>query len=341
MVKRKSLRQGGQSRKLKINLYPSKIKDIERLQRYELILNTMLQNNRFSKADIYKCRESKQLIGKVINTLVSEGTLIKKAEDDYQWVKSEREKYKIEWQNIPTSRHQLKRLAKEDRPREKLLIFGHSRLTVSELLAIFLRTGTKGKSAIQLANELLKRFNGVRGIFEASNEELLNIKGLGKAKVAQIKAVRGLAEHFLKEKVKARKIVRNSREIYDYLYHTMRDKKDEVFKIIFLNGQNEVLNITDAFFGTVTSGNIYPRKVIELAIKNNATALIFVHNHPSGNPNPSKHDKKITKELLIACRYAGIRVWEHIIIGDNRYYSFADESLIDEYDREFERVETK
>ena len=341
MIKRKSSRQGGQSRKSKINLYPSKIKDIERLQKYEHILNAMLQNSRFSKADIYKCRESKQLIGKAINTLVSEGTLIKKAEDDYQWVNSEKEKYKKEWQNIPVSRHQLKRLAKEDRPREKLLILGHSRLTVSELLAIFLRTGAKGKSAIQLANELLKRFNGVRGIFEASDGELLNIKGLGRAKVAQIKAVCGLAEHYLKEKLKARKIVRNSKEIYDYLYHTMRDKKDEVFKIIFLNGQNEVLNITDAFFGTVTSSNISPRKVIELAIKNNATALIFVHNHPSGNPNPSKHDKRITKELLFACKYAGIRVWEHIIIGDNCYYSFADESLIDEYDREFEGVGTK
>jgi len=341
VVKRKSSRQGGQKRKLKINLYPSKIKDIERLQRYELILNTMLQNNRFSKADIYKCRESKQLIGKVINTLILGGTLVKKAEGDYQWVNSEKEKYKKEWQNIPVSRHQLKRLAKEDRPREKLLILGHSRLTVSELLAIFLRTGAKGKSAIQLVNELLKRFNGVRGIFEASDGELLNIKGLGRAKVAQIKAVCGLAEHYLKEKLKARKIVRNSKEIYDYLYHTMRDKKDEVFKILFLNGQNEVINITDAFFGTVTSSNISPRKVIELAIKNNATALIFVHNHPSGNPNPSKHDKKITKELLFACKYAGIRVWEHIIIGDNCYYSFADESFIDEYDSDFEGVETR
>ncbi|MGB3477817.1 MAG: DNA repair protein RadC [bacterium] len=324
-----------------IDLYPSKIKDIERLQRYEHILNAMLQNNRFSKADIYKCRESKQLIGKVINTLVSEGALIRKTENDYQWVKSEKEKYKTEWQNISISRHQLKRLAKEDRPREKLLILGPSKLTVSELLAIFLRTGAKGKSAIHLANELLTKFGGVRGIFEASDDELLNVKGLGKAKIAQIKAVYGLSEHYLQEKIKARKIVRNSKEIYDYLYHTMRDKKDEVFKILCLNGQNELLNITDAFFGTVTSSNIYPRKVIELAIKNNATALIFVHNHPSGNPNPSKYDKKITKELLFACRYAGIRIWEHIIIGDNCYYSFADESLIDEYDREFEGVETR
>ena len=198
-----------------IDLCPSKIKDIERLQRYEHILNTMLQNNRFSKADIYKCRESKQLIGKVINKLVSEGVLIKKVEDDYQWVKSEKEKYKKEWHNIPISKHQLKRLAKEDRPREKLLILGSSKLTVSELLAIFLRTGTKGKSAIHLANELLTKFGGVRGIFEASDDELLNVKGLGKAKIAQIKAVYGLSEHYLQEKIKARKIVRSSKEIYD------------------------------------------------------------------------------------------------------------------------------
>ncbi|OYD13664.1 hypothetical protein CH333_10620 [candidate division WOR-3 bacterium JGI_Cruoil_03_44_89] len=319
-------------------LNPCEIKDIERLQKYERIINTMLQKEKFTKDDICKCGESIWLIGRILNILYSEGTIIKSSKTDYIWVDTERERYKKVWQSSPISTHQLKRLSKEERPREKLLKFGPLKLTTSELLAIFLRTGIKGKSAVQLANELLKRFGGVRGIFEASNEELLNIEGLGEAKVAQIKAVHRLAEHYLEEKVKARKIIRNSKEVYEYLYHTMRDKKDEVFKIIFLSGQNEVLDITDAFPGTVTSSNIYPRKVIELAIRNNATALIFAHNHPSGNPNPSEHDKKITKELLFACRYAGIRVWEHIIVGDNCYYSFADEDLIEEYDKEFEEA---
>lgn len=324
-----------------MNLNSSEIKDIERLQKYERIINAMLSKKMFSKADIYKCGESRQLIGRVINTLLSEGAIIKSSKTDYKWIESKRERYRKEWQCPSASSHQIKRLSKEERPREKLLIFGPSKLTTSELLAIFLRTGIKGKSILQLASELLKRFNGVRGIFEASNEDLLKIEGLGGAKVAQIKAVYGLAEQYLKEKVKAREVIRNSKEVYDYLYHTMRDRKDEVFKIIFLNGQNEVLDITDVFSGTVTSSSIYPRKVIELAIKNNATALIFAHNHPSGNPNPSKYDKKITRELLFACRYAGIRVWEHIIIGNNCYYSFTDEGLIEEYDREFEEAKTK
>jgi len=316
----------------------AEIKDIERLQKYERIFAYLLKKNSFTKPDIWKCRENKRLIGKIINDLISEGALIERPRGRFEWVSSQKERYRVEWLDRPISTHQLKRLGKEDRPREKLLAFGPSKLTKAELLAIFLRAGIKGKSAVKLASELLNRFDGIRGIFEASNKDLLGIEGLGEAKVAQIKAVHALAEEYLKEKAKTRKVVRNSKEIFDYLYHSMRDRKDEVFKVISLNGQNEILDIVDAFYGTVTSSNIYPRKVIELAIKSNATALIFVHNHPSGNSNPSKYDKEITEELLFACRYAGIRVWEHIIIGGNCYFSFVDEGLIEKYDKKFEEI---
>lgn len=317
----------------------AEIKDIEKLQKYERTFAYLLNKNSFTKPDIWKCGESKRLIGRIINDLISQGVLIKKPKRLFEWVSSQKERYRVEWLDRPISTHQLKRLSKEDRPREKLLAFGPSKLTKTELLAIFLRAGIKGKSAVKLASELLNKFSGVRGIFEASNEDLLRIEGLGEAKVAQIKAVHALAEEYLKEKMKARKVIRNSKEIFNYLYHTMRDRKDEVFKVILLNGQNEVLDVVDTFYGTVISSNIYPRKVIELAIKSNATALIFAHNHPSGNPDPSKYDKEITKELVFACRYAGIRIWKHVIIGDNCYFSFADEGLIEEYDRKFEEIE--
>lgn len=324
-----------------INLLPSKIKDIERLERYERIFQWLLKNENFSKQEICKCGEGKYLIGKIINSLLTEGAIKKRLKDSYQWISPFIESYQREWLQFQRPSHQLKRLRKTDRPREKLLAFGPSKLTSSELLAIFLRTGVKGKSVIKIASELLTQFGGVKGIFEADIKELLKIEGIGEAKVAQIKAVHGLAEKYLKEKAKTKKVVGDSKEIFNYLYHTMRDRKDEVFKVISLNGQNEIIDIVNAFYGTVTSSNIYPRKVIELAIKSNATALIFAHNHPSGNPNPSKYDNEITEELVFACRYAGIRVWEHIIIGDNYYFSFADEGLIEEYDKKFEEIERR
>ena len=227
--------------------------------------------------------------------------------------------------------HQIKRLPTEGRPREKLLKYGPSKLTPAELLAIFLRTGIKGKNAIHLADELLKKFGGIRGIFEAENEKLLEVKGLGKAKVAQVKAVYGLAEEYLKEKLKAKKIIKNSKDVFDYLYFTMRDLKREIFKVIFLDGKNEIIEIEDLFKGTLNQSSIYPREIIKSAIKHNAAALIFVHNHPSGNPEPSLSDKEITKELVFAGNLMQIRVLDHIIIGENEYFSFADKGLIEEY----------
>jgi len=308
-----------------------KIKDVERLQRYERIINDLLKKNEFSKAEIWPCGESKWLIGKVINTLLSEGAIVKKGKGYYEWIDAEQVKYKKQWQDLPVPAHQIKRLSKEERPREKLLRYGYSKLTTTELLAIFLRTGTKGKSALHLASELLKKFGGVRGIFEAKNEDLLSVEGLGEAKVAQIKAVYGLAKQYLKERIKAGKIIKSSKDVYDYLYFTMRDLKKEVFKVFFLDGKNQIVETKNLFKGTLNQSSVYPREVIKAAIKYNAAGLIFVHNHPSGNPEPSPSDKEITKELVFAGNLMHIKVLDHIIIGENRYFSFADEGLIEEY----------
>ncbi len=314
---------------------PSKIRDVERLQRYEKIFRLMLKFDRFSREDIWRCKESKQLIGRAINLLVKEGSLCKEPGKNFKWEPSRKLLYKNAWVDRVVSTHQLKRLDKLSRPREKLLTFGPAKLMTSELLAIFLRAGIKGKSVVSLASELLNKFGGVRGIFEASNKELLQVEGLGVAKVAQIKAVHALAEEYLKEKTKARRVVRNSKEIFDYLYHTMRDLKREVFKVIFLDGGNQIIDIKDLFEGTLNSSSIYPREVIKNAIENDAVNLVFVHNHPSGNPEPSQSDKDITEELVFAGNLMQIKVLDHIIIGDNKYFSFADEGLIEEYHLNF------
>lgn len=319
----------------RIKIRPSEIKDIERLQRYERIFQKLLRTESFSKPDIWACSESKGLIGRIINLLLDEGSLVQRGKDVYRWNPDHMEAYKKEWLGATRSSHQLKRLRKDERPREKLLKYGSSKLTKSELLAIFLRSGIRGKSAILIANELLTQFGGVKGIFEADANELMEIQGLGEAKVAQIKAVQALAEEYLKERLKFVHKVKNSKELFDYLRLTMRDLRNEVFKIIFLDSVNQIIDDEDLFEGTLNASAVYPREVVEKALQRNAASLIFVHNHPSGDPNPSESDKAITEDLIYACNLVEIKVLDHIIIGDNRYFSFADEGLIAEYNRNF------
>jgi DNA repair protein RadC len=304
------------------------IKDVERLQRYERIFQWVLENEDFSKEEIYKRGESKQLIGKIINSLLAEGAIERKSKDNYQWTSPLIESYRKEWIRSQRPSHQLKRLRKIDRPREKLLAFGPSKLAPSELLAIFLRIGVKGKSVIKIASELFTQFGGVKGIFEADKKELLKIEGIGEAKVAQIKAVHGLAEEYLKEKAKLAPMIKKSKEVFDYLYLSMRDLKQETFKVIFLDSANQIIDMKNLFEGTLTSSAVYPREIMKKAIECNAAGLVFVHNHPSGDPKPSQRDREITETLLSAGNIMQIKVLDHIIIGDNTYFSFADEGII-------------
>jgi DNA repair protein RadC len=166
----------------------------------------------------------------------------------------------------------------------------------------------------------------------------LEIKGLGVAKVAQIKAVQALAEEYLKERMISVCKVKSSKEMFDYLYLTMRDLKNEVFKVIFLDSVNQVIGDENLFEGTLNASAVYPREVVEKSISRNAAALIFAHNHPSGDPTPSESDKAITQDLIYACNLVEISVLDHLIIGDNRYFSFADEGLIEAYNRDFARI---
>lgn len=213
---------------------------------------------------------------------------------------------------------------------------GPESLSNAELLAIFLRVGVKGKTAIALAQELLSRFGSLRELYAAPVEELEDVLGVGRAKIAQFKAVTELSKRYLTEGLQSRPYVESSGDILKLLYQEMRDLDQEIFKVLLLNGQNHVLRIVEVAKGTLTSARIYPREVVKVALRYSAAALVFVHNHPSGAAQPSEDDEKITRDLALACRLMGVKVHDHIIIGDNEHFSFADAGLIEQYDKDFD-----
>ncbi len=223
-----------------------------------------------------------------------------------------------------------------ERPREKLLLKGPESLSNAELLAIFLRVGVKGKTAVNLAEELLSRFGSLRDLYTAPIEELEDVLGMGRAKIAQFKAVAELSKRYLTEGVENRPYVESSADIVKLLYQELRDVDQEVFKVILLNGQNHLLRIADVAKGTLTAARIYPREVVKIAIRHSAAALVLVHNHPSGVAQPSNEDKKITRDLVFTCRLMDMKVHDHIIIGDNEKFSFADALLIEQYEKDFD-----
>jgi DNA repair protein RadC len=232
--------------------------------------------------------------------------------------------------------HAIANWPAEERPREKLLFKGPEFLSNAELLAIFLRVGVKGKTAIGLAQELLSRFGSLRELYAAPLEELESVLGVGRAKVAQFRAVVELSKRYLAEGFQNRPYVESSDDILKFLYQEMRDLDREVFKVLLLNGQNHVLRIEEIVKGSLTGARIHPREVVKVALRHSAAALVCVHNHPSGVAEPSEDDKKITKDLVFACRPIGIKVHDHIIIGDNEKFSFADTGLIEQYNKCFD-----
>ncbi|MDP2731261.1 MAG: DNA repair protein RadC [Dehalococcoidales bacterium] len=204
-----------------------------------------------------------------------------------------------------------------------------------EIIELLLSLGTPRKDCKPQAKEAIKRFKTLRGVLEAPPEELQQIDGIGAYSAFGIKLVQEVAREFLKEKIIDKPIYKSAQEIFDYLYHSMRDLKKEVFKVLYLNSQNQIIESEDLFEGTVNSSSISPREVIERALKHNAVSLIFVHNHPSGNPEPSKNDRELTKDLVYAGSIMRLKVLDHIIIGNDRYFSFASQGLIEEYELDF------
>ena len=213
----------------------------------------------------------------------------------------------------------------EDRPREKLFKHGEHSLSHSELLAILLRTGTQGQSAVDLAREILRKFKTFRNMSHTDLSAFKAFKGLGTAKIAQIKAAIEIGRRFQEEHIKEdRPVIESSKDVVEILMPRLRDLKKETVKVLLLNSQNRIIDIIEATEGTVNYANPIIRDIFQKALQSFAVSLICVHNHPAGDPTPSPEDRKFTRELYQGGKCLQISVLDHIIIGDNVYYSFED-----------------
>jgi len=222
------------------------------------------------------------------------------------------------------------------RLREKFLRSGLDGFHDYEVIELLLTLGTPRKDCKQQAKEALKCFKTLQGVIEAPVEELQKIKGIGPHNVFGIKFVQAVAERYLQKKLTKKEFIRSSKDLFNYLYFSMRDKDRERFMVIFLDAQNRIIAVETLFEGTLTAASVYPREVVKIVLRHNAAAILLVHNHPSGEPRPSNEDKVITRELIHACRTIGVYVHDHLIIGDNTYFSFADHGYIAEMNREYE-----
>jgi DNA repair protein RadC len=218
------------------------------------------------------------------------------------------------------------------RLREKFLQAGLNAFLDHEVIELLLTLGTPRRDCKGAARRALREFRSLRGVLEADARDLQQIEGIGAHNVFGIRLVQEVSRRFLKDRMLARPFCRSSGEAFDYLYHAMRDLKRECFKVLFLNPKNQIVEERTLFEGTVDSSAVYPREIMREALRCNATALVFVHNHPSGDPDPSSCDREITRELVFAARVMQLKVLDHLVIGNNRYFSFADHGLIQDYD---------
>lgn len=211
-----------------------------------------------------------------------------------------------------------------ERPRERLLACGATALADAELLAIFLRTGVRGKTAVDIARELLCHFGGLRRLLGASDRELYAVPGLGAAKFAQLQAVLEMARRLLSEELRAGDALANPRSARDYLQALLRDEQREVFVALFLDNQHRVLTFEPLFYGTIDGAAVHPREVAKHCLRHNAAALIVAHNHPSGVAEPSQSDRRITERLRQSLELLDIRLVDHVVVGANECVSFSE-----------------
>lgn len=216
----------------------------------------------------------------------------------------------------------------DERPREKLMLRGPQALSDAELLAIFLRTGVKGKTAVDLARELLTDFGSLRALLEADLTRFSQSRGLGIAKYTQLQAVLEMAKRHLREALKRGNTLTSPETTRAFLTSQLRDYPHEVFSCLFLDNQHRIIQFEELFRGTIDGANVYPREVVKRSLLYNAAALIFAHNHPSGISEPSEADKQITQKLKQALSLVDIRVLDHFIVGDGQAFSFAEHGLI-------------
>lgn len=222
----------------------------------------------------------------------------------------------------------MKDLPEEIRPRERMLAQGAASLSITELLAIIIRTGTTSLTALQLADLLLKRFGSLEVLAQAEVEEISQLKGIGQAKAVQIKAALELGIRLLTLQARKREGIRSGEDVFHLLLPTMRYLDKEYFKAVFLDTKNQVLQIKDVSIGSLNASIVHPRELFKGAIRVSSAAVILVHNHPSGDPSPSPEDIEITKRLWEAGQILGIKILDHIIIGDNKYVSLKERKII-------------
>ncbi len=216
----------------------------------------------------------------------------------------------------------------EERPREKLLTRGASQLSDAELLAIFLRTGCAGLSAVDLARDLLTRFGGLRPLLECSSREFCQARGLGLAKFSQLQAVLEMSRRHLAETLNREHVLNSSEAVKRYLLAHLRHQNSEVFAAMFTDSQHRLISYEELFKGTIDGADVYPREVVKAALKHNCAAVIFAHNHPSGCAEPSQADVRLTRRLKAALSLVDIDMLDHFVIGDAEVVSMAERGLI-------------
>lgn len=216
----------------------------------------------------------------------------------------------------------------DERPRERLLKHGAAALSEAELLAIFLRTGIAGKSAVEIGRELMTHFGNLNRLFAATLDEVAAVPGLGPAKYAQLKAVIEMARRSLQESIAERDTLASPRAVRDFLQLTLGGRAHEVFMALFLDAQNRLLAAEELFRGTLTQTSVYPREVVKTALRHNAAGVIFAHNHPSGVAEPSRADELLTQTLKQALSLVEIKTLDHFIVAGTRTVSFAERGLL-------------
>jgi len=222
------------------------------------------------------------------------------------------------------------------RLREKFLDSGLAGFHDYEVVELLLTLAMPRKDCKDAAKAAMKQFKTLQGVLEASPKALCEVPGIGPKNLLGIKLIKAVADRYLEKRLLHQDALNNSKELFEYLYHSIRDKTRECFNVVFLDAKNRVVATETLFEGTLTASSVYPREVVLAALNQHAAALIFAHNHPSGDPKPSQEDIAITRQLVFACKVVGITVHEHLIIGNNRYFSFADEGYISRMNREYD-----
>ena len=222
----------------------------------------------------------------------------------------------------------IKDWPEQERPREKLLASGPGFLSDAELLAVFLRTGIRGKSAVDLARDLLLGFGGLRQILEADRTTLCEVEGLGEARYAQFQAMLEIGRRHLLQSLQRESVLTSPQCTRHFLMRQLRACEQEVFLCLFLDSRHAVIACEELFHGTIDGASVYPREVVKRALKHNAAALILAHNHPSGVAEPSQADVRITERLKSALALVDIRVLDHMVVGDAEVVSLAERGLL-------------